>query len=493
MGRRSWSAVVVLLFTIAAIGHVLTRGHAAPTPPQKNATVNASDALANSIAGRATCSGRACHGGLEPNASGVRQNEFTTWIMHDKHARAFDVLTGERGRRIGHNLGIAHPEKDARCLACHTTPQLAGAIPEDLIPLRADGVGCEACHGPAKAGSGAHSEGWLVAHVTAEWKKLEGKAKEAAFEKHGMTPLFDLEVQAKTCAGCHVGAPADPAHGIPARDLNHDLMAAGHPRLMFELSTYRANMPPHWRTDLHARTPGYEALVWAIGQIEAAKASAELSADRAKRAADGKAPWPEFAEAACFSCHADLRSPSWRRATPDYYAGRTPGAIPANRWYAALLPTLEGVAKAKAAPADKALRDLAAELNKPAPNPTKVTALAEAATKDLNALLAAVKPLSMDAANLKALTEGLAKQADTIKQPDWDELAQIALAAAALRDAAGKGTSPEALQPLDGVFRQLAFPSPYESPEGYTPRAKAEGQTEDLHARLLKLLQDMSR
>jgi hypothetical protein len=475
---------------------VLTRGHAAPTPPQKNATADANVSLANSIAGRAACSGRACHGSLEPNASGIRQNEFTTWILHDKHARAYEVLTGERGRRIGHNLGIAHPEKDARCLACHTTPQLAGAIPEELVPLRADGVGCEACHGPAKASRVIGSERyepWMQAHVTAAWKKLEGKAKETAYQNHGMTPLFDLEVQAKTCAGCHVGAPADPVSFLPARDLNHDLMAAGHPRLMFELSTYRANMPPHWRTDLHANTPGYEALVWAIGQIESAKASAELSADRAKRAAEGKAPWPEFAEAACFSCHADLRTPSWRRQAADYYAGRTPGAIPANRWYAALLPTLGAVAKDKAAPADKALRDLAAELNKPAPNPTKVAALAGTATADLDQLLAAVKPLSMDAANLKALTEGLAKQADTIKQPDWDELAQIALAAAALRDAAGKGSSAEALQPLDGVFRQLAFPPPYESPEGYTPRAKTEGQTDDLHARLLKVLQDMSR
>jgi hypothetical protein len=477
--------------TIVLVGHVLTQGRAAPTPSPKT-TAGASDARASSIAGRAACSGRACHGGLEPNAAGVRQNEFTTWIMHDKHARAFEVLTGERGRRIGRNLGIEHPERDARCLACHTTPQLAGAIPDDLVPLRADGVGCEACHGPAKAGGSAGSEGWLVAHVTAEWKKLEGKSKEAACEKNGMTPLFDLEVQARTCAGCHVGAPADPAHGIPARDLNHDLMAAGHPRLMFELSTYRANMPPHWRTDLHAKTPGYEALVWATGQVESAKASAELSGDRAKRAAEGKAPWPEFAEAGCFSCHADLRAPSWRRQG-DYYAGRTPGAIPANRWYSALLPTLDVVAKNKAVPADKAVRDLATELNKPSPDPAKVAALAGTATADLDKLLAAIKPLSMDAANLKALTEGLAKQAGTIKQPDWDELAQIALAAAALRDAAGKGTSPEALQPLDDLFRQLAFPSPYESPEGYTPSAKVEGQPDDLHARLLKLLQDMSR
>jgi hypothetical protein len=487
MGSRSWSAFAVLFVVCAlATGHWLLAGRAAPAPqPEKKAHADGPASYAARIAGRASCSGRACHAGLEANASGVQQNEFTTWVLHDKHAQAFDVLAGERGRRIARNLGIENARTDSRCLACHTTPELAGNVPEPLVALRSDGVGCESCHGPAKG-----PDPWLTAHVAADWKKLSGSAKVDAYRQHGMTMLADPEVQARACVGCHVGAPAEPERGIPARDLNHDLMAAGHPRLVFELSTFRANMPPHWRADLHANIPGYEALVWAAGQLESAKASAELSAYRAGEAAANKAPWPEFAEAACFTCHADLRTASWRR-NAEYYAGRTPGAIPANRWYDELLPVLDAVAPGKAAAADKAVKDLCAELDRPVPDPAKVQALATTARTEIAAAESSLKSHPFDAGTVKTLTESLARYTGTLKHPDWDTLTQIALAAAALRDAAGKG-SPEAQRPLDEIFRDLAFAPGYESPFGYSPRAKAEGQTDDLHVRLLKVLQDMA-
>jgi hypothetical protein len=488
MGSRSWSAVVVGCLVLAALitGQMPVAGLAAPAPAggHPKDPADASGLLAAHIAGRASCSGRACHGGLEPLPTGVRQNEFTTWIMHDKHARAFDVLSGERGRQIAKNLGIPDAAKDERCLACHTTPALAGTIPEELVALRSDGVSCEACHGAAKG-----AEPWLSAHTLATWKQPKDAARLAAFRKYGMTPLFDLAEQAKTCAGCHVGAPADPAQGIPARNLNHDLMAAGHPRLTFELSAFRDNMPPHWRPDLHAGTPGYEASVWAVGQAAAAQASAELTAHRAKQAKDGKGPWPEFAEASCFACHADLRAPSWRR-NADYYSGRRPGAVPLNRWYSALIPVLDGVAQGKGAAADKALLALANEMNKPYPDPAKVAELTGPAGKDLGELVAALKSVDYNPAAVKALADGLSRQAGAFKVPDWDEATQSALAAAALRAAAGP---PAGSGPLDDIFRSLAFPRSYESPDGYNPTAKAEGQPEDLRARLLKALEGIAR
>jgi hypothetical protein len=489
MGSRSWSAVAASVLVVAAC--FLWQP---PVPGREPAAAKNADgkkettSSAAHIAGRSSCSGRACHGGFDAAAGGgAQQNEFTTWLAFDKHARAFDVLKGDRARRMAKNLGIESADKDARCLACHSTPQLAGPVSEELAALRSDGVSCEACHGPAKG-----ADGWLEAHTRASWKQQDGKNREDSYHRYGMTPLFDLEVQAKTCAGCHVGAPADPEHGIPARDLNHDLMAAGHPRLTFELGTFRANMPPHWRHDLHTKTPGYEAAVWAVGQAAAAKASVDLSEHRAKEAAAGKAPWPEFAEASCFACHADLQSPSWRRSA-DYYSNRRPGAIPANRWYSALLPVLDGVAQGKGTAADKAYQALAAELNRAYPDPAKVQTLAGAARKDLDLLLAAVKPANYDAAAVKALAAGLGKQAGTCKDPSWDELTQSALAAAALREAAGAKGTPEEQKALDDVFIGLAFPSPFESPEGYSPRAKGDGQADDLQARVLKALEALKR
>src|SRR5439155_442379 len=76
-----------------------------------------------------------------------------------------------------------------------------------------------------------------------------------------------------------------------------------------------------------------------VGQAVAARTSLNLLAYRAAEAEKGKAPWPEFAESDCFTCHADLGNKSWRR-NADYYKGRTPGHLPYSRWYSAMLPAL---------------------------------------------------------------------------------------------------------------------------------------------------------
>jgi hypothetical protein len=490
MRSRSRLAFVVgvVLVLAALVGDTVTPGRTAPAPEPIARPRTASAAA--QIAGTASCSGRGCHGAIEPNrGEGIQQNEFITWLSYDKHAQAYEVLKGERAQRMARNLGIESAEKDARCLACHTIPQLAGSVSEEQAALRSDGVSCEACHGPAKG-----TDPWLTAHTLTSWKKSDEKSRVESFHAHGMTPLFDLEVQAKTCAGCHVGAPADPEHGIPARDLNHDLMAAGHPRLTFELGTFRANMPHHWRSSLHKDIPGFEARVWAVGQVASAKAALELLEHRATQAAAQIAPWPEFAEASCYACHANLResSANWRRNAA-YYAGRRPGAIPLNRWYTVLLPSLESIAAGKAAPANNAFQALAKEMNKSYPDPSKVTTLAKMARSELAALLDAVKRSKFDEASLKKLSEALARQTETSKEPDWDDATQTALAAAAIRDALSSDRNPEKERPLNDIFRDLAFPPSYESPENYSPRMKDEGQTDDLHTRLVKILQAMAR
>src|SRR5437660_1732111 len=63
-------------------------------------------------AGTASCSARACHGGIDPVAEPVLRNEYTTWVTRDRHQQAFLVLFDERSQRIARNLGIknAHEE-----------------------------------------------------------------------------------------------------------------------------------------------------------------------------------------------------------------------------------------------------------------------------------------------------------------------------------------------------------------------------------------------
>jgi hypothetical protein len=90
--------------------------------------------------------------------------------------------------------------------------------------MHADGVGCESCHGA--------SGRWLGPHTTLGWRDRPWPEKAAL----GMRNTKDLASRARLCAGCHVGDGG--SDDLPARDVNHDLIAAGHPRLNFELSAY---------------------------------------------------------------------------------------------------------------------------------------------------------------------------------------------------------------------------------------------------------------
>jgi hypothetical protein len=240
-----------------------------------------SSILANlGLVGTASCSMRGCHGGLEHGAN-PSPSSYTTWSLEDRHAKAYLALLDSRGRDIAKNLHISAPEKDERCLACHTNPRLAhepaefGNNPEADVEFhleRTFGVGCEVCHGPAKD--------WLVPHTERAWQSLPAEQKVKSYYDKHMTFLQALDVRAGVCAGCHVGARS--ADGIPERDVTHELIAAGHPRLMFEFSAFLANVPKHWTEK--SPPPNFAVRAWAVGQIASARAALVLLADRADRA-----------------------------------------------------------------------------------------------------------------------------------------------------------------------------------------------------------------
>ena len=180
-----------------------------------------------------SCAAAACHNGN--GAKGDRGSEYTTWVLHDPHSRAFEVLYGKKSLQIEKNRqrppGVKedHPESDPLCLNCHVQPGIealadnGGRLPRRKAFALEDGVGCEACHGAAG--------GWLTQHYTAAWRARTPAEKEAA----GMANTKDLRVRAETCVRCHVGEGD--------LDVNHDLIAAGHPRLAFEYAAFQGNMP----------------------------------------------------------------------------------------------------------------------------------------------------------------------------------------------------------------------------------------------------------
>src|SRR5713101_8939534 len=97
--------------------------------------------------GPGSCAATSCHGSVKPVAdSRILQNEYSTWILKDKHSRAFQALTGDVGERMGRILKLGTKAEEApKCLVCHamyTTPEQRGRAFEI-----SEGVSCENCHG----------------------------------------------------------------------------------------------------------------------------------------------------------------------------------------------------------------------------------------------------------------------------------------------------------------------------------------------------------
>jgi hypothetical protein len=255
--------------------------------------------------GAGGCASSNCHGATTPQAASdarILGNEYAMWSTGDKHSRAFQVLRESRGKRMAEILRIADDTRDRRCTVCH----VAGSPEKSL----SDGVACEACHGSA--------EQWLGPHTRAN--------SHEASVKTGMIDTRNLRVRANTCLGCHLGAPG--------QEVDHELIAAGHPDLVFELDTFTFAQPAHHR----ARAANLRVRAWAVGQSVALAQSMNLVAAHAEKS------WPEFSDLECYQCHHDLRGDSWRIQRG--YAGRKPGSLQLNAARFEVLRELVAIAAA---------------------------------------------------------------------------------------------------------------------------------------------------
>jgi hypothetical protein len=297
-------------------------------------------------------------------------------------------------------------------------------------PLRqslTEGVGCESCHGPA--------EHYLATHYLPGWRQQTDSEK----ERWGLSPTKDLLARARLCAGCHVG-DGD-------RDVNHDLIAAGHPRLTFEFSAFLAVYPKHWNVwQEKARTPDLEARAWALGQAASAQAALELLAHRAETP---DRPWPEFGEYDCAACHHDLPGASRHQA-------RQPaGALRWGSWYFPMLPTLAQDESPSRLPSGPDLAPLSRDMGRNNPDRSAVARQARAAAGKLDPWVHQLARARYDGADLRRLLRDVARLADG----DWDLAAQVYLALAALYHAQGDVApgrrDPLLREPLEVMGRQL--------------------------------------
>jgi hypothetical protein len=249
--------------------------------------------------GPGSCSSPACHGGVTARSeTSVLQNEYSTWVVRDKHAHAFTVLSNPVATRMAKIMGLPKADTAPRCLSCHAldVPVDQRARTFDLT----DGVGCENCHGPASA--------WLGPHTTRDWK----------YDKSldlGMYNTRDLIKRSEKCLSCHLGTPE--------KSVDHELIAAGHPDLYFELDSFMSVMPAHWKEV--DQDPWFGVRALAVGQAVQLREQFK----RVARESQGGI-WPEYAELDCFACHHSLTAAkdSWRQERG--YPGRRPGNPPWN-------------------------------------------------------------------------------------------------------------------------------------------------------------------
>lgn len=238
--------------------------------------------------GVANCANTACHGRAAPVEDGaILQNEYRTWAKYDHHSRAYTLLKNEDSRRIANNMGIEDASEAHQCLACH-----ADTTPKELQGEKfqiADGIGCEVCHGGA--------EQWIDSHYGANTNSTAVDSFAAGHQenlKNGLSPTEDPSFIAVLCQSCHLGNTNQLA--------NHEMMAAGHPRLRFELDTWLALMPPHHKVDADYKLRGKQNSAtsrWLAGRIQAAQDSLTLL----EKHSTPQGLIPELAIFDCHSCH----------------------------------------------------------------------------------------------------------------------------------------------------------------------------------------------
>ncbi len=417
--------------------------------------------------GVASCDSAQCH---NRPIQGKRFTEARTWFHEDKHAKTYTrTLDSDRSRQIVKNLrrlaslAQAKPQDEALCLQCHSMN-----VPRELRGKKFspdEGVGCESCHGPAG--------NWLADHQREPWKDLDDQAK----EQRGFRPLKkSLENRAKVCVDCHVGSAE--------ASVDHDLIAAGHPRLIFEFGAYHANLPKHWElADDKKDRPDFELRVWLTGQAATALAATELLE---ARAGSQKYPWPEFAEYDCFACHHNLSEPSWRRERG--FGGRTPGSLSWGTWYFSMPRVLASQPRFLQPNLPQELDRLTKALTESLLNRDAALTPAGAVRKELQQWSDGLRKTGkLDATAARELLKALIDAGPQAARTDWESATQLYLALAAASDALSdldpKHPAEEWKKALRDLFKQIDLQTRYDSPRLYTPKP-IEARLEALRKRL---------
>lgn len=401
--------------------------------------------------GPGSCASTSCHGSVKPVAgSRILQNEYSTWIIKDKHSRAFQALTGDVGERMARILKLGAQAKEApKCLACHAlspTPEQRGRAFEV-----SEGVSCENCHGPAS--------GWLGPHTTRSWPHEKSVAL-------GMHDTRDVIHRTEKCLECHLGTKN--------KFVDHEMISAGHPDLFFELDSFSAVMPRHWKTPRESEPgkPVEDAAwvgvrEWSAGQAVQLRAAMERLMWRAKNERyDKKDVWPEYSELSCFACHHALvpAKDSWRQAHG--YGQRRPGDPAWNgSRYTVFRLLAQQVDSGNAQELEKQLSAISGEMSKLSPDRNAVASAASAAVPVAQRLAERLATMQYDQASTLHMLQRISDDAENIALADERAAEQAAMALDSLYIAYSHDAKPanaaEVRASINGLFQQLENPSAY--------------------------------
>jgi hypothetical protein len=387
--------------------------------------------------GPGSCSAVACHGGIQPRMSTkVLQNEYSTWVSQDKHARGYAVLTEPLGRQMSSILKIGPAEKAQRCLVCHalSEPKEDKAREFDA----SEGVSCESCHGPASA--------WLGPHIQAS-------AQHADMVKLGLVDNKSLTVRSEECLSCHLGSARKDMQ------VDHEMIAAGHPDLTFELDSFTAVEPPHWVEK--SKDPLFGMRAWGVGQAVQLRESMLRVARRAQ-----SGPWPEFSEMDCITCHHSLTGPeSWRQK--EGYEGHRAGDPPYNiSRFIVFRHFAQEIDPTGDQELGRQVGQVAALVTSMSPDRGAVESAAKRAATTADKLLEEVRDAQYDQARSERLLKAIANDADAIARQGERAAEQATMSVDSLYIADMKAGAPNATtrSAIDQLFAQVKNPSGYNAP-----------------------------
>jgi hypothetical protein len=241
----------------------------------------------------------------------------------------------------------------------------------------------------------------------------------------------------------------------------HAIMAAGHPRLSFELDTFTANQPAHYQVDqdyIERKGDHPVGYLWAVGQVEMARRQLALidTHNLGKSLAEG------MIELSIYDCHSCHQGMTPRRGRPDDFSAgvRTGDLRLLDHSFDMVAVIIEEVLPGRYDDYARAVRHLHGAHSKPG-------AIGDATDQlrgQLDELAARLRRAPPDTGTIRALRQQIAQNSARGRYADYSSAEQAFLALESL--SYGLGDRDKVKDQLDRVFASLGDETAFE-PGGF--------------------------